>query len=167
MFHTINIRCFFCNLRTRDESGMDIIRPTERVRHSNGKTVFESGHFISVTIRTALVSGNSLLNFYDPNMMNVTIQQKIYCPYPYSIREFFPRKKNYLYLCPQYPSVSDPFSSLLRTILKTSFFFGTKCTCDTHVFWKKLKLMMKYSNYFKKIKLLYTPIPHTLLWRSI
>jgi hypothetical protein len=96
----------------RDESGMDIIRPTERVRHSNGKTVFESEHLISVTIHTALVSGNSMLNFYDPNMMNITIRQKIYYLYPYSIREFFPRKKNYLYLYPQYPSASDLFSSL-------------------------------------------------------
>jgi hypothetical protein len=77
-------------------------RPTERVRHSNGKTVFESGHLISVTIRTVLVSGNSMLNFYDPNMMNITIRQKLYCLYSYLIREFFPRMKNYLY--PQYPS---------------------------------------------------------------
>jgi hypothetical protein len=52
-----------------------------------------------------------MLNFYDPNIMNITIRQKIYCLYLYSIREFFPRKKNYLY--PQYPSVSDPFSSLV------------------------------------------------------
>jgi hypothetical protein len=87
-------------------------RPTERVRHSNGKTVSESGHLISVTIRAALVSRNSKLNFYDPNMMNITIRHKIYCPYPYSIRELCPRKKNYLYLYPQYPFVSDPFSSL-------------------------------------------------------
>jgi hypothetical protein len=55
-----------------------------------------------------------MLNFYDPNMMNITIRQKIYCLYPYSIGEFFPRKKNYLYLHPQYLSVSDPFSSLLK-----------------------------------------------------
>jgi hypothetical protein len=45
-------------------------------------------------------------------MMNITIQHKIYCLYPYSIREFCPRKKNYLYLYPQYPFVSDPFSSI-------------------------------------------------------
>jgi hypothetical protein len=77
-------------------------------------SVFESGHLISVTIRIALVSGNSMLNFYDPNMMNIAIRQKIYCLYPYLIGEFFPRKKNYLYLHPQYPSVSDPFSSLSR-----------------------------------------------------
>jgi hypothetical protein len=36
-------------------------------------TVFESGHLISVIIRAALVSGNSKLDFYDPNMMNITI----------------------------------------------------------------------------------------------
>jgi hypothetical protein len=100
----------------RDESGTDIIRPTdrptERVRHSNGKTVSESGHLIFVTIRTALVSGNSKLNFYYPNMMNITIRHKMYCPYPNPIREFRPRKKNYLYLYLQYPFVSDPFSSL-------------------------------------------------------
>jgi hypothetical protein len=63
---------------TRDESGTDIIRPTdrptERFRHSYGKTVFEFGHLISVTIHTALVSGNSKLDFYDPNMMNITIR---------------------------------------------------------------------------------------------
>jgi hypothetical protein len=126
------------------------VRPTERVRHSNGKTVtlfvwlishqpavffsqnkpasntflseqtstshqppakrtgcvFEPGHLISVAIRTALVSGNSIFNFYD-------FRQKIYCLYLYSIREFVPRKKNYLYLYSQYPSASDPFSSLL------------------------------------------------------
>jgi hypothetical protein len=61
----------------RDESGTDIIRlnrPTERFRHSYGKIVFESGHLISVTIRTALVSGNSKLDFYDPNMINITIR---------------------------------------------------------------------------------------------
>jgi hypothetical protein len=68
-------------------------RPTERVRHSNSKTVFKSGHLISVTICTALVSGNSMLNFYDPNMMNTTIRQKIYCMYSYSIREFFWERK--------------------------------------------------------------------------
>jgi hypothetical protein len=62
----------------RDESGTDIIRPTERVvRHSNGNTVFEFGHLISVTIRTTLVSGKSMLNFCDPNMMNITIRKKI------------------------------------------------------------------------------------------
>jgi hypothetical protein len=64
------------NVLRRDESGTDIIRPTERVRHSNGKTVSESGHLISVTIRTALVFGNSKYNFYYPNMMNITIQHK-------------------------------------------------------------------------------------------
>jgi hypothetical protein len=61
-----------------------------------------------------------MLRFYDPNMMNITIQQKIYCPYPYSIREFFPRKKNYLYLYPQYSSVSDPFSSLFAACMPKS-----------------------------------------------
>jgi hypothetical protein len=99
-----------------DESGTDIIRtdrPTKRARYSNSMTVFESGHLISVTIRTTLLSRNLMLNFYDPNTMNTTIRQKIYCPYPYSIREFFPRKKNHLYLYPQYPFVSDPFSSLV------------------------------------------------------
>jgi hypothetical protein len=101
------------------------VRPTDRKGHSNGKTVFKSGHLISVTIRTALVSGNSMLNFYDPNMMNITTRQKIYCLYPYLIREFFPRKKNYLYLYPQYPSVSDPFSSLSMTIL-ASYISKTK-----------------------------------------
>jgi hypothetical protein len=104
------------NVLRRDESGTDIIRPTERVRHSNGKTVSESGHLISVTIRTALVFGNSKYNFYYPNMMNITIQHKTYCLYPYSIREFCPRKKNYLYLYPQHPFVSDPFSSLLLQV---------------------------------------------------
>jgi hypothetical protein len=89
-------------------------RPTERVRHSNGKTVSESGHLISVTIRIALVSGNSKLNFYDPSMMNITIRHKIYCSYPYSIREFCSRKKNYLYLYLQYPFISETFSSLFR-----------------------------------------------------
>jgi hypothetical protein len=88
------------------------VRPTDRkVRHSNSKIVSESEHLISITIRTALVSGNSKLDFYDPNMMNITIRHKIYCLYPYSIREFCPRKKNYLY--PQYPFASDPFSSLV------------------------------------------------------
>jgi hypothetical protein len=53
-----------------------------------------------------------MLNFYDPNMMNITIWHKIYCLYPYSIWEFSPRKENFLYMYPQYPSVSDPFSSL-------------------------------------------------------
>jgi hypothetical protein len=62
-----------------------------------------------------------MLNFYDPNMMNITIRQKIYCLYPYSIREFFPRKKNYLHLYPQYASVSDLFSSLIaRTTMARS-----------------------------------------------
>jgi hypothetical protein len=89
---------------------LSIRRPTERVRHSNGKTVSKSGHLISVTIRTALISGNSKLNFYYPNMMNITIRHKMYCPYPNPIRDFKLRKKNYLYL--QYPFVSDPFSSL-------------------------------------------------------
>jgi hypothetical protein len=60
-------------------------RPTERVRHSNGKTVSESRHLVSVTIRTALVSGNFKLNLYDPNMMNITIWHKVYCSYPNSI----------------------------------------------------------------------------------
>jgi hypothetical protein len=105
-------RCNLTMSSCRDESGTDIIRPTERFRHSYGKTIFESGHLISITICTALVFGNSKLDFYDPNMMNVTIRQKIYCLYPYSIREFCPKKKNYLYLYPQYPSVSDLFSSL-------------------------------------------------------
>jgi hypothetical protein len=41
----------------------------------------------------------------------VTIRHKIYYLYPYSIREFCPRKKKYLYLYPQYSFVSDPFSS--------------------------------------------------------
>jgi hypothetical protein len=112
------LRLFACSMSVRlkrssssnlgDESGTDIIRPTDppTVRHSNGKTVFESGHLISVAIHTALVSGNSMFNFYD-------LRQKIYCLYPYSIREFSPRKKNYLYLYPQYPSISDSFSSLL------------------------------------------------------
>jgi hypothetical protein len=53
------------------------VRPTERVRHSNGKAVSECGLLISVTIRTALVSGNSKLNFYNPNMMNITSTQNI------------------------------------------------------------------------------------------
>jgi hypothetical protein len=60
----------------KDKSGMDIILMTERVRHSNGKIVLESRHLISVTIRTTLVSGNSELHFYDPNMMNITIRHK-------------------------------------------------------------------------------------------
>jgi hypothetical protein len=51
------------------------VRSTERVK----KTVSESRHLIFVTIRTALVSGNSKLNFYDLDMMNITIQHKIYC----------------------------------------------------------------------------------------
>jgi hypothetical protein len=101
---------------SRDEHGTNIIHSTERVRHSNGKTASESGHLIPVTIRTVLVSGNSKLNFYDPNMMNITIRHKIYCPYPNPIREFRPRKKNYLYLYPQYPSLSDPFSSLILSM---------------------------------------------------
>jgi hypothetical protein len=63
-----------------------------------------------------------MLNFYDPNIMNITIRQKIYYPYPYSIRELFPRKKNYLYLYSQYLSVSDLFSSLL--VLKEKFTKG-------------------------------------------
>jgi hypothetical protein len=43
----------------RDESGTDVMRPTDRkVRDLNGKTVSESGSLISVTICTALVSGN-------------------------------------------------------------------------------------------------------------
>jgi hypothetical protein len=103
--------------RLARQAGMKVVRilsvrPTERFRHSNGKTVFEFGHLISVTIRTALVSGNSKLNVYDPNMMNITIRQKIYCMYQYPIREFSMRKKNYMYLYPQYLSVSDLFSSL-------------------------------------------------------
>jgi hypothetical protein len=59
----------------RDESGTDIIRPTDRPKGSDTQMVrsYESGYLISVTIRTALVSGNSKLNFYDPNMMNITI----------------------------------------------------------------------------------------------
>jgi hypothetical protein len=128
---------------TRDESGTDIIRPTdrptERVRHSNGKTVFESGHLISVTIRTASVSGNSKLNFYDPNMMNITIRQKIYCPYLNPIREFRPRKKNYLYLYPQYPFVSDPFSSLhithLMLLEKVTIYKYWVTTSESYKMW--------------------------------
>jgi hypothetical protein len=89
------------------------VRPTKRVRHSSGKTISEYGHLISVTICTTLVSGNSKLNFYDWNMMNITIRHTIYCLYPNPIWEFKLRKKNYLYLYPQYPFVSDPFSSLL------------------------------------------------------
>jgi hypothetical protein len=59
----------------RDENGTDIIRPTDGSKglHSNSKTVSESGHLISITTRTALVSENSKLNFFDPNMMNITI----------------------------------------------------------------------------------------------
>jgi hypothetical protein len=72
-------------------------RPIEMVRHSNGKTVSESGHLISVTIRTALVSENSKLNFYDPNLMNITIQHKIYCPNP--IREFRQKRKKIICIC--------------------------------------------------------------------
>jgi hypothetical protein len=65
------------------------VRPTERVILSNGKTVSESGHLIFVTIRIALVSGYSKLNFYNPNTMNITIRHKIYCWYPSekSVRE--------------------------------------------------------------------------------
>jgi hypothetical protein len=55
------------------------------------------------------------LNFFDPNMMNITIWHKIYCPYPNLIREFSSRKKNYLYLYLQYPFVSDLFSSVPHT----------------------------------------------------
>jgi hypothetical protein len=61
-----------------------------------------------------------MLNFYDPNMMNTTIRQKIYCLYPYSIQEFFPKKKNYLYLYPRYLSISYPFSSLAATEAATT-----------------------------------------------
>jgi hypothetical protein len=51
-------------------------------------------------------------------MINITIRHKIYCMYPYSIREFCPRKKNYLlYLYPQYPFVSDLFSSLEENVV--------------------------------------------------
>jgi hypothetical protein len=97
----------------RDESGTDVMRTTDpKVRDLNGKTVSESGSLISVTICTALVSGNSKLNFYDPNTMNITIRHKIYCLYPNSIREFSLRKKNYMDMYPRYPFVSDPFSSL-------------------------------------------------------
>jgi hypothetical protein len=98
-------------------------RPTDQkgVRHSNGKTVSEFGHLISVIIRTALVTGNSKLNFYDPNIMNITIRHKIYCPYLNPIREFRPRKKNYMY--PQYPFVSDPFSSLATSPCHCQVFF--------------------------------------------
>jgi hypothetical protein len=62
-------------MKARDESGTDIIpdRLTARFRHSYGKTVFESGHLRFVTIHTALVPGNSMLDFYDPNMINITI----------------------------------------------------------------------------------------------
>jgi hypothetical protein len=121
-------------MRGRDESGTDIIRltdrPTETVRHSNSKTVSESGHLISVTIRSALVSRNSKLNFYDPNMLNITIRHKIYCPYPYLIRELSPRKENYPYLYPQYPSVSDPFSSLMRGTTHDGLKFIYRIICD-------------------------------------
>jgi hypothetical protein len=63
-------------------SGMKVVRilsdrPTERVKHSNGKTVSESIHLISVTICTTLVFGNLKLNFYDPNMMNHYSTQNI------------------------------------------------------------------------------------------
>jgi hypothetical protein len=84
-FHYLEHRIL---VKSRNESGTDTIRPTDRKgRHSDGKTVSESGHLISVTIRTASVSENSKLNFYDPNMMNITIRHKIYCPYPNPIRE--------------------------------------------------------------------------------
>jgi hypothetical protein len=49
-------------------------------------------------------------------MMNITIRHKIYCPYLYSIREFCPKKKNYLYVYPQYAFVFDPFSSLVTRL---------------------------------------------------
>jgi hypothetical protein len=50
-----------------------------KVIHLNGRIVSKSVHLISLTIRTALVSGNSKLNFYYPNMINITIRHKIYC----------------------------------------------------------------------------------------
>jgi hypothetical protein len=89
------------------------VRSTERVR----KTVSESGHLIFVTIRTALVSGNSKLNFYDLDMMNITIQHKIYCQYPYSIREFCPRKKNYLVVSIRIRSVFIPTPNASNAIM--------------------------------------------------
>jgi hypothetical protein len=95
---------------------LSVLPMTEKVRHSNGKAVSESGHLISVSIRTALVSVNSKLNFYDPNMMNITIRHKIYYPYPYTIREVRPRMKNYLYLYPQYLFIFYLFSSLLAVL---------------------------------------------------
>jgi hypothetical protein len=82
---------------------MDIICPTDWPERSNTQMVRP--------YRTTLVSGNSKLNFYDPNMMNITIRHKIYCLYPNPIREFSSRKKNYVY--PWYPFVSNPFSSLV------------------------------------------------------
>jgi hypothetical protein len=64
------------SLASRDESGTDIIRPTDRPKGSDThKTVFESGYLISITIRAALVSRNSKLDFNDPNMMNITIRK--------------------------------------------------------------------------------------------
>jgi hypothetical protein len=56
------------------------VRPvTERVRHSNGKIIFESKHLISVTIRTTLVSKNSI---------NVEFLWSKYDEYHYSAKKY-------------------------------------------------------------------------------
>jgi hypothetical protein len=104
----ITYKCMGAHFKLICRLGMKVVRilsvrPTNRkVKHSNGKTVSESGHLISVTICTALVFWNSKLNnFYDSNMMNINIRHKRYCLYPNSIRKFNPRKKKHLYMYPQ------------------------------------------------------------------
>jgi hypothetical protein len=68
---------------------------------------------ISVTICSALISGNSKLNFYDPNMMNITIRQNIM-----SVSESDPRiQTEKEKLSTSVSAVSDPFSSLVAAVV--------------------------------------------------
>jgi hypothetical protein len=66
----------------------------------------------------------------------VEFRHKIYCLYPNPIREFRLRKKNYLYLYPQYPFVSDPFSFLINWIV----FLGV-----INLFFPKNNFQLSYS----------------------
>jgi hypothetical protein len=94
------------------------VQPIGRVKHSNGNTVFESEHLISVTICIASISGNSKLNFYDPNMMHITIHKnytvRIRIRSKYDPRIQSEKEKLSIYVF----AISNPFSFLSRRHLR-------------------------------------------------
>jgi hypothetical protein len=103
--------CVVC----RDESGTDIIRPIDRPKGSDTQMVWPypnpdiniRKYPYCISIRKFKVEFLwSKYDEYHYSTQNILSVSK-------PIREFKPRKKNYLYLYPQYPFVSDPFSSLV------------------------------------------------------